>query len=436
MNYIWVSSFIMDMVITWVFFRRSDFTMGKRRNWLKVILCLALLPLYVNTLIPMNATLRVAYRIVICFIWAWLAEGIPVKGALYTSIFWVAVYTAFQNIFFGPFLAEFVTGRIDIFASRFWSQLIVSIINIILRFIFFAIIMKLLPFAGLIGANYSSIAFMVLINIILTYSKTAVLTASSFEEVAPRTSVFFILLQLALLLALLAFEFSRRRTVEAANLDIRNAEAQALLESIRGRTQSEEAIRSLRHDLKNHAISMQLLLDQGDTDGVKEYLDSFLEAAKNPTESYNTGSDLLDGLLKQKLSPAKDSGINVTCSLDFRNAANTIDNFDLCVMMGNILDNAVEACMAQPSEQTRYIKVSGGPAANCQLIKVENSVNPKNSTSGAPGPSGLPFTTKADKTLHGFGLRNVKAVLERYGGSMTITQENSSYSISMLIPVQ
>ena len=448
MNYIWISSFIADVILVWLYFRHSDFTPGKHRTWLKVVLAVLLIPLYYNSMFTsLGAAVRVIWRAAIYFVWVWLGEEIPWKGSVYSALFYTAVYTAFQNVFFGPFLADLALGHIDILGSHILSQIVISLLNIVLRFVYFAVIGRLLPFSGMIGTNISGIIFAILINIVLTYSKTAVVSReTAFGNAGDRSSSYFILLQLALLLALIAFEVSRRRTIQAASLDVKNTEARALLETVQGRQKSEDAIRSLRHDLKNHAISMQLLLDKGDTESVKNYLDSFLEAAKNPAESYHTGSDLLDRLLKQKLGPAKDAGIDVSCTLDFRNAAEKINNFDLCVLMGNVLDNAVEACLQQPADTARYIKVTGGPAANCQLIRIENSSVMKNGTaqSGTTQPSeyavtnngGLPVTTKADKNLHGFGLRNVKAVLDRYDGSMTIEQANGSYSISMLISVR
>jgi hypothetical protein len=82
--------------------------------------------------------------------------------------------------------------------------------------------------------------------------------------------VYFVLLHIALLLALIAFEISRRRAVERASLQIQNNAAEALMQSIEDRQMSEEAVRTLRHDLKNHAVSMQLLLDNGEIEQAKD----------------------------------------------------------------------------------------------------------------------------------------------------------------------
>ena len=446
MNYIWISSFIADVAFAWLYFRKSELTPGKRRLWLKILLSLMLFHLYSNYLMPIEgAPLRVVYRALLYFVWLCLSEGIPWKGALYSALFWVGVYTAFQNIFFGPFLGNIFTGRADILQSHLWSQLLLCVINVAIRALYFGIIATLLPLSGMIGADLPNIFFVILINVILIYSKGTVLSNdASFEGSPSQFEAYFVLLQAALLLALLVFEYSRRKTVRAAVLDIQNTEARSLIEAVQGRQQSEDAIRSLRHDLKNHAVSMKLMLDNGDTDGAKKYLNAFLDAAANPVDNYRTGSDLLDGLLKLKLAPAKDDGVDVSCSLDFSRAAGTVDNFDLCILMGNVLDNAVEACSEMPKTSDRFIKISGGPAANCQLIKVDNSSVYANSSSVTAGHSSadhsgavsLPATTKADKTLHGFGLRNVKKVLDRYSGSMMINHENGCYSISMLIPIK
>ncbi len=440
MNFLWLSSYIADIVIMWLYFRHSDFTVSKSRTWLKILLCIPLFFIYYGGLgIMPGAAARMLLRLAVCVLWIWQAEGIPFSGAVYSSLLWLAVYTAFQNIFFGPYLSEYATGRADLFSSHILSQIVLCAINIIFRGLFFGAIARILPFAGMIGANISGIFFMLLINIILTYSKTSVVNSSSgFEGVSPRMRTYFILLQLALLIAVIAFEVSRRHTVESATLRIQQTEAQALLENIKGNQTNEDALRSLRHDLKNHAISLQLLLDNGDVEGARKYLENFQSAAKSPAKTFSTGNQLLDGLLILKLKGPMEQGVRVSCSLDFR-GSEFIDNFDLCVLMGNILDNAVEACDAQPKDADRYITISGGPAANCMLVKVVNSRTQGSGDFGqtevsATGSAPLPATTKADKNLHGFGLRNVKSVLLRYSGSMNIEKTQTNYSISLLIP--
>ena len=431
-NFIWVSSFIADIIFVWIYFKRSEITPGKRRTWLKIILSILLFHLYSNWWFPISGAMeRVIYRALILFLWVYFGEGLPWDGALYSAIFWTGVYTVFQNIFFGPIIGEIATGRIDVLESHIASQILICILNVAIRFAYFGLIANFLPFLGMIGANIPNIIFVLLLNIILVYSKGTVIGQEArFEDSALQFNTYFILLHIAMLLALIVSEISRRRTIEAATYDIQRAEAESLLANIEESQRSETELQALRHDLKNHAISLQLLLEQGETKEAQEYLKTFTDAAKSSAKEYATGSPLLDGLLRLKLTPAKEQGVDTSCSLAYI-AGDKINNYDLCVLMGNVLDNAVEACAALDSSAEKFIRVSGGPAANCQLIYVENS-----SIEKAVLPGGLPITTKADKTLHGFGLRNVKAVLEKLSGQMSITQENGSYKISLLIPLQ
>ncbi len=431
MNYIWISSYVADLSFMLFFFRRSAYSPQRQHKWIKVILAAALISLYLNdVLIPIpHASLRIAIRAVIYFLWIFAAEGVPWRPSAYAAVFWTGAYTLFQNVFLGPFFNSFFSGRNDIIGSHLLSQIVISLINLALRFIYFGALSKLLPFEGLAGAEVFHIAFAAGVCVMAIYTKdTSSRMRASFEEGPSHFAVYFILLHIALLLALIAFEISRRRSVERASLQIQNNAAAALMKSIEDHQMSEEAVRTLRHDLKNHAVSVRLLLENGEVEEAKEYLSNFFEAARKPSDSFSTGNRLLDGLLKQKLSPAMSQGIEVSSSIDFSEGS-FIDNFDLCVMMGNILDNAVEACAALPEDAERSISVSGGPAANYMLIEVKNS-----SARKAALLDGLPATSKADKAMHGFGLRSVKKTLQKYGGTMDIEQTNGCYSITLMIP--
>ena len=433
MNLIWVSSLIADLVFMWLFFKRSAYSPQRQHKWLKPVLALLLLSLYLNDsiiTIP-HASIRLIIRAVIFFLWIFAAEGVPWRPSAYAAVFWTAIYTLFQNVFFGPRFYYFFSGQQDVVVSHFWSQIIVSVINILLRAVYFGVLARLLPFEGIAGAEIFHIIFAVGVCLMTIYTKdTSARMRTSFEEGPSHFSVYFDIIHIALLLALIAFEASRRRSVEKASLQIQNNTAEALLRSIEDRQMSEDSVRTLRHDLKNHALSIQLLLEHGDVEQAKEYLKSFQDAAKKPADSFNTGNKLLDGLFAQKLIPARNDGVDVSSSLDFSEGS-FIDNYDLCVMMGNILDNAVEACAALPKDADRSIRISGGPAANYILVEVSNS-----SARKADLLNGLPATSKRDKTMHGFGLRSVRNTLARFNGTMDIEQTENNYSITLMIPKQ
>lgn len=434
MNLTWLFSFLTDSILTLLYFRRTTYAPNRQRRWLGPVLLLMLLPFYNGgaILFPFtSAIVRITARTIVYFGILYFGEGIPSRVSAYAALYWVSVYTLFQNIFFGPYLNPFFFEGTPILSSSIWNQVLLYASTVIIRALYFAAIAVTLPFSGMAGANLSNIGFGMAICVIASYTKT---TGKDFtQDFASATvpfSAYYIMLNIALLLLLLIYEYSRRHALQAAALQLRNTEAQALLESVRGRLQNEESIRALRHDLKNHTVALQLLLEKGEVKKAIHYLNTFREQAAIVPGTFHTGSDLLDGLLGQKLSPALEQGIKINVSIDFHQGA-FVDPFDLCILMGNVLDNAIEACSRLPLSSERFIYISGGPSANFLLIRVENS-----STLGISFSSGLPKTSKANAFLHGFGLRNIQQVLNRYDGNFTVIAEGDGRFIStMLIPI-
>ena len=432
MSIVWLFSYLADSVFLVLYFRRSTYAPGRQHFWLKPVLLLLSLPLYLNTtLLPIpSAAVRIFLRIAIYFLWCFGTEGVPWKPSLYAALFWAAAYTLFQNLFFGPILRDIFMESTDLIPSHTANQALLSLITVLLRILYFGAIAKILPFPGMGAAELPNIFLAGVICFAAAYIKsTGTPILSEFSSAPAAFTTYYMIMHLALLLVLISAELVRRKDVESASLAVQNTAANALLTSIQDRQNSEESIRALRHDLKNHTISLQLLLEQGKTEDALAYLKTIREEASDPTGSFHTGSDLLNGLLKQKLSPAQNDGIRTEVSLDFTSGT-FVDNFDLCVLMGNVLDNAVEACERVSPQEDRFIRISGGKSANCLLIRVENSF------SGVPvQENSLPTTSKKDKMLHGFGLRNVKRVLGKYNGTLTISTEEGCFAAGMLIPI-
>lgn len=434
MNLTWLFSFLTDSIWILLYFRRTTYALNRQRRWLGPILLLLLLPFYNGgaILFPFTpAIVRITARAIIYFCVLYFSEGVPFRVSTYAALYCVSVYTLFQNVFFGPYLNPIFFEGIPILSTPIWNQIVLYASTVVIRALYYASIAIALPFSGMAGANFPNIGFSAAICVMASYTKT---TGKDFTQYFANTTVpfsaYYIMLNVALLLLLLIYEYSRRHALQAAVLQLQNTEAQALLESVRGRLHNEESICALRHDLKNHTVALQLLLEKGATKEAIRYLSTFREQATIVPGTFHTGSDLLDGLLGQKLSPALERGIKVNVSIDFRHGA-FIDPFDLCILMGNVLDNAIEACFKLPSSSERFINISGGPSANFLLIRVENSC-----TTGISSFSGLPKTSKANAFLHGFGLRNIQQVLARYDGNLTIVAaEDGRFVSTMLIPI-
>lgn len=267
-----------------------------------------------------------------------------------------------------------------------------------------------------------------IITISLILKELQVSITDSGVESLPEYSVFFILLQAALLLCLLLFEQYQQKARENTAYRLQQVTVLALMKNIRVRQEKDEAIRSLRHDLKNHMLTLRHLVGSDCKAQAMKYIDDFLGQADLSELRLQTGSPLLDGLIGEKLSAAVQNGIAVNVVTDFQKGE-LLDNFDLCVIFGNALDNAIESCLKAPEGQ-RFIDIKGGPVTGNLLLRIANSTAEPVSTAG-----GLPLSTKRDREQHGFGLKNIQRALEKYHGTLDAHMEGEQFVLSILIPL-
>lgn len=136
-----------------------------------------------------------------------------------------------------------------------------------------------------------------------------------------------------------------------------------------------------------------------------------------------TGNRVVDVLLYQKRKMTEEKKIVWECDVQIPKACG-ISEFDLCVLFGNILDNAVEAC---EKAERPFIRIRAGAVKNCFLLEVTNST-------AADLPEGR-AVRKENLQQRGIGLLNVEDVVERYDGAMHVEMRNAVFGISVLIPL-
>jgi len=243
----------------------------------------------------------------------------------------------------------------------------------------------------------------------------------------PALAVFFFALQLTLLLTMVSFHNYRTRQQDDRALHTQRLMAQSLLHTLKLREENDEAMRNLRHDLKNHMLTIGAMIDQGCTDQAKEYINAFLMRSAPYELHMQTGRSMLDALMSEKLGHASEEGIAVSVVMDF-SAGNFISDFDLCMLMGNALDNAVEGCLALPPESQRFIEIKGGVSANMLTVRITNSCPTERSP--------LLRTTKAEPHKHGYGLRIIRSTAKRYNGLVqTLLDTPGRFGLVISIPI-
>ena len=192
--------------------------------------------------------------------------------------------------------------------------------------------------------------------------------------------------------------------------------------------QKEEETRRFRHDIKNHLICMNMLASNEKYEELTEYLSQMnLEMARTETVKYYTGNEMVDIILNEKFSSCrKDIEIQVSGTVGNNIIVNDVD---LCVILSNLLDNAIDA-VERVRDGKRRISVKIFMGKQWMEFMVVNSTKDELTIDR----SGLPVTTKEDKQMHGLGLGNVKRVVEKYGGELQCSIRDMMFTAKVYLP--
>lgn len=185
-------------------------------------------------------------------------------------------------------------------------------------------------------------------------------------------------------------------------------------------------IRGWRHDYRNHIQVLKSYALADNKEAVLRYLDD-LGADLNTVDTVvKTGNTMADAILNSKISLAKSKGINVIVSANIPLALKMTD-VDLCIIIGNLMDNAIEANMALPEEE-RMIRVYMDMKNTQLYISVTNRSKGKKQKQS----NGRFLSSKGSD--HGFGLVRIDNVVERYGGYIRRGSEKSAFTTEILLP--
>lgn len=186
-------------------------------------------------------------------------------------------------------------------------------------------------------------------------------------------------------------------------------------------SQYNDDLRKFRHDYKNLQIGLLAQLKEGNVDEAIKFLNDCNSMVSTSDVMFHTGSAVIDSLLFDKQSQLKDN--NITLNFNGMFPQNPMNPADLCAVFGNIVDNAVEACLNLPKAQAKNIEIFLTPQQDYLFISFINPVAEKaeiNNNSVA--------TTKDNKHEHGIGLYSVKKILKKYDGHLSINCTNTTFT--------
>lgn len=238
------------------------------------------------------------------------------------------------------------------------------------------------------------------------------------EDVLSTWNIFSVILMFSVLF----FNMNRQYESEKEIARLKEGQAELLERDYQNlnRTYSENA--KLFHDLHNHLAILHRYLSRGNANEALQYLEDLRAPVQEIMQSGWTGDDAIDYLISNKIAYAKEQHVSTKVNIEFPRHTN-IRSADLTAILGNLLDNALEAIKSVPENQ-RFINLTIRRINNMLVIKVENGCETVPLLK-----QGELLSTKQESGLHGWGLKSVRAAAEKYDGIVENTYEEKVFRV-------
>lgn len=186
--------------------------------------------------------------------------------------------------------------------------------------------------------------------------------------------------------------------------------------------------RRIRHDLNGYLLNLKTFIQSGNTKEAETKIDYILEHNQiHKNEVSYSGNLVIDSLINYKYSLAQNNGIDMKCFV-FVPEQMPYDGADLCIILGNLLDNAMEAVNNLSAEQ-RHMDISISQIKNNLSIVVQNPYE----GNIRKNRRGQIMTSKQDKRIHGIGLDSVQRTVEKYNGELLVEYINGLFKVNVLL---
>ncbi len=320
--------------------------------------------------------------------------------------------------------------RTDITCSLI-AGLLALLLNSVMRLISDHLNRKLWGMLTLTAFSIFSVIIIILCNLY-----THINTSPDFlpAQFLPQLNALSILLLFVVLIGIFSLVYHLNNSMHALE-ESHLAETHAREELYRSelRIQKDEQQRHLMHDMKNHFLTVDLLAQQGQYERMHEYLAGLSAAFEASAVHSYCGHPLIDSILDSKLARMQKAGITAHFAQQKLSdpTALRIRDLDLCAVVGNLLDNAIEACEQLPRDAERCVKVNISATDSALVVQ---TLNPCKDAK-----------TEAQRALHGrsvrgryrgTGLKSVRRIVDAYGGELLIqpTDDGAQLSVSAYLP--
>ncbi len=342
------------------------------------------------------------------------------------SCAYISVMMLISSLLFSVF-SMFIDNKGELMqGSRENVRFIYVSVAKLIQFLFYQLILKL--FRKNKGLNLLNGILSFTITMATVLGLAYLMKLASFASSEEKDSSIFVLALILVLVNVILYLFIYTiQKLQASKYELKLLNDRLALEEKHSKEASTvwNNIQKVKHDLKNHFSVMRAYLDEGNVSACKEYLDNI----QNTTvESMGTlirsGNSVVDYLINSKLSDRKDIQVRVSGSVG--NFSDITDS-DMVSILGNILDNAIEA--VDKTLDDKRIELFFSKMKRNRVIVCKNTV-----AEAVLKKNKALITTKNDSSLHGLGHHIVESAVKKYNGFVEYFDEDGMFGVQISIP--
>ena len=226
-------------------------------------------------------------------------------------------------------------------------------------------------------------------------------------------------------LCFVGFFLIRRTLYNMIDRRIERFQSELIEKQVREIQNMYRQVRGWRHDYRNHINNMKIQLSQENYDGLSDYLDELADDLDTVDTVIKTGNVMADAILNSKLNVAEKMNVQLNVKANVPEML-PMSDVELCSVLGNMLDNAVEACGTLPEEE-RFMRGYIGKLKGQLYLSVQNSAGKVRKEKGSY------LSTKEGE--HGYGLFRIDRVAKKYGGYVNRQNEEGIFATEIMIPL-
>lgn len=185
----------------------------------------------------------------------------------------------------------------------------------------------------------------------------------------------------------------------------------------------QEQIRALKHDMKNHTLVILSYLEENRVKEAKDYAGEILDKLNKMYTYVNVGNSLLNYIMNNKLSSAKAQGVEIKAEIE-NLAFDYMDSVDFSALLNNLLDNAILGAL---ESQDKKLEVQVMKKKGFDIITVKNSIHESVLESNPE------FVSTKEEPGHGYGLKQIRSVVDKYQGAVDIYEKNKMFIVSIML---